>query len=134
MRLVPRVVPWFARPLVQGLLQRPWRWLLLLLASPFAWAAGVSINHLTITNVQQLSFAQARLDVPVGAQVTQTATVRLSPGAVTYRSGDTTVAAVNAQTGQVSGVLSGETTIVATQAASPPSGSIQPPAPATPSG
>ncbi len=120
MRLVPRFVPWFARPLVQGLLQRPWRWLLLLLASPFAWAAGVSINHLTITNVQQLSFAQARLDVPVGAQVTQTATVRLSPGAVTYRSGDTTVAAVNAQTGQVSGVLSGETTIVATQAASPP--------------
>ncbi|QRR35758.1 Ig-like domain-containing protein [Hydrogenophaga sp. YM1] len=120
MRLVPRFVPWFARPLVQGLLQRPWRWLLLLLASPFAWAAGVSINHLTITNVQQLSFAQARLDVPVGAQVTQTATVRLSPGAVTYRSGDTAVAAVNAQTGQVSGVLSGETTIVATQAASPP--------------
>lgn len=121
MRLVRRFFPWSKRPLVQGFVQRPWRWLLLLtIGSPFAWATGVSINNLVITNVKQLSFAQARMEVPVGGQITQTATVRLSPGAVTYRSSDTAVATVNAQTGQVSGVLSGETTIVATQAASPP--------------
>lgn len=106
-----------ARPLVQ----RPWQCLLLLLLGlPFAWAAGVSINNMVITTVQQLSFAQSRAEVMVGGQFTQTATVRLSPGAVSYRSGNPQVATVNPQTGQVSGVLAGEASIVADQAASPP--------------
>lgn len=121
MRLARRFLSGCVPPLLLDLIRRPWRCaLLLMLGTPFVWAAGVSINNLVITNVRQLSFAQARVEVPVGAQVTQTATVHLSPGAVTYRSSDTSVATVNAQTGQVSGLLSGETTIVATQAASPP--------------
>ncbi len=100
---------------------RPWLLPLLLLGVPLAWAAGsVSINNLVITTVKQLSFAQARAEVNVNQQFTQTATVRLSPGAVSYRSSDTAVATVNAQTGQVSGVLAGEASIIASQAASPP--------------
>lgn len=113
----PSLTPFFLR-----LLKRPWQWLLLLLiGTPLVWAAGgVSINNLVITTVKQLSFAQAKAEVKVNQQFTQTATVRLSPGAVTYRSSDTAVATVNAQTGQVSGVLAGEATITASQAASPP--------------
>jgi hypothetical protein len=109
-------------PFVLPLLKRPWQWWLLLLAStPLVWATGgVSISNLVITTVKQLSFAQARAEVNVNQQFTQTATVRLSPGAVTYRSSDTAVATVNAQTGQVTGVLAGEATITASQAASPP--------------
>ncbi|AOS78570.1 MULTISPECIES: Ig-like domain-containing protein [Hydrogenophaga] len=113
----PSMTPFFL-----PLLKRPWRWLLLLLIGmPLVWAAGgVSINNLVITTVKQLSFAQAKAEVAVNQQFTQTATARLSPGAVTYRSSDTAVATVNAQTGQVSGVLAGEATITADQAASPP--------------
>lgn len=113
----PSMTPFFI-----PLLKRPWQWLLLLLVgTPLVWAAGgVSINNLVITTVKQLSFAQAKAEVNVNQQFTQTATARLSPGAVTYRSGDTTVATVNAQTGQVTGVLAGEATIIASQVASPP--------------
>lgn len=113
----PSMTPFFL-----PLLKRPWRWLLLLLVGmPLVWAAGgVSINNLVITTVKQLSFAQAKAEVAVNQQFTQTATARLSPGTVTYRSSDTAVATVNAQTGQVSGVLAGEATITADQAASPP--------------
>ena len=113
----PSMTPFFL-----PLLKRPWQWLLLLLAgTPLVWATGgVSISNLVITTVKQLSFAQARAEVNVNQQFTQTATVRLSPGAVTYGSSDTAVAMVNAQTGQVTGVLAGEATITASQAASPP--------------
>jgi hypothetical protein len=109
-------------PFLLSLLKRPWHWLLLLLVgTPLVWATdGVSINNLVITTVKQLSFAQAKAEVNVNQQFTQTATVRLSPGAVTYRSSDTAVATVNAQTGQVSGVLAGEATITANQAAAAP--------------
>jgi len=110
------------KPFFLHLLKRPWQWLLLLLVgTPLAWAAGaVSINSLVITTVKQLSFAQAKAEVNVNQQFTQTATARLSPGAVTYRSSDTAVATVDAHTGQVHGVLAGEATITASQAASPP--------------
>lgn len=113
--------PWFRQVLLQGLLKRPWQWLLLLLlGTPFVWAAGVNLNNLVITTVKQLSFAQSKAEIPVGGQFTQTATVRLSPGAVSYGSKDPSVATVDAQTGRVTGVLAGETTIVASQAAAAP--------------
>jgi hypothetical protein len=109
------------KPFAHHLFKRPWQCLLLLLLGlPVAWAAGVSINNMVITTLKQLAFAQEKAEVMVGAQFTQAATVRLSPGSVTYRSSNTTVATVNAQTGQVTGVLAGEATIVADQAAAPP--------------
>lgn len=103
------------------LLKRPWQALLLLASGlPLAWAAGVSINNVVITTVKQLSFAQASVQVNVGAQYTQTATVRLSPGAVSYLSSNPQVAKVDAQTGRVSALLPGEATITANQVAASP--------------
>ena len=102
-------------------LKRLCQWLLgLLIGLPVAWAAGISINSLVITTVKQLAFGQTQVEMTVGAQYTQAATVRLSPGAVSYRSSDAKVATVNVTTGQITGVLAGEATITADQAAAPP--------------
>jgi subtilisin-like proprotein convertase family protein/uncharacterized protein YjdB len=63
-----------------------------------------------------LSFANATLNVPVGGHVTQTATNGCTPnnGSITYSSGNTSIATVNATTGEVTGVAEGSTTITAT--------------------
>lgn len=98
-------------------LARSWQALwLLLIATPLAWAA-VSVSGLTIQTVQQLSFAQTEVAMTVGGTQTLTATVRLSPGAVSYRSENPLVATVDATTGGVTALAAGTTRIVATQAA-----------------
>jgi hypothetical protein len=94
--------------------------LFLMLGMPVAWASGVSISNLTITTFKQIAFAEAEISIGQGDRITRTATTRHSNGTVSYRSVNPAIATVDALTGEVTAVLDGETTIIATQAAQPP--------------
>lgn len=94
--------------------------LFLMLGMPVAWASGVSISNLTITTFKQIAFAEAEISIGRGDRITRIATTRHSNGTVSYSSVNPAIATVDALTGEVTAVLDGETTIIATQAAQPP--------------
>ena len=75
---------------------------------------GTSGNDPVVTTA---SFTTASKTLQVGGTFTQTVTTNNNEGAVTYSSGNTTVATVDSSTGKVTAVAVGTTTITATIAA-----------------
>ncbi|AHG90460.1 Ig domain protein group 2 domain protein [Gemmatirosa kalamazoonensis] len=78
------------------------------------------------SNVLAVQISQGSATVSVGGTTTLAATVSLAPGApantstaVTWTSGDPTIATVNSTTGVVTGVKAGTTTITASSVANP---------------